>query len=110
MPAYPTVDESAARLKRAGWSMGDCCTLSAAGPTWLVAGRNGENLIEARGTTQREAWHRACQQAQSVGMLGRWRRSRAVSDTDFYRLLDGPIGRIRSPNPGLHDCLFPVAC
>jgi hypothetical protein len=30
-----------------------------------------ENLIEARGKTQAEAWHRACQQAEAVGMLGR---------------------------------------
>jgi hypothetical protein len=73
MPAYPTVDESADRLKRAAWSIGDCCVVSPTCPVWLVTGRNGENLIEARGATQQEAWHRACQQARAVGMLGQCR-------------------------------------
>jgi hypothetical protein len=60
------VDESAARLKRAGWSIGDVAT--AAG--WLVSGRNGENVIEARGWTQAEAWYNACLQAGAAGMFG----------------------------------------
>jgi hypothetical protein len=65
MSPYPAVDESAERLKRAGWSVGEVAT--AAG--WLVCGCNGENVIEARGSTQAEAWHRACEQAAAVGML-----------------------------------------
>ena len=36
---------------------------------WQVDGPNGENLIRADGASQAEAWHRACQQAEAVGML-----------------------------------------
>jgi hypothetical protein len=62
-------DESFTRLKRAGWSVGDVRILTARGFSWLVTGANGENVIEARGATQAEAWHRACEQAESMGML-----------------------------------------
>jgi hypothetical protein len=65
MAIYPSVDESRDRLHRAGWSVGEIA--SAAG--WLVAGTNGENLLDARGRTQSEAWWRACEQARAVGML-----------------------------------------
>ena len=51
--------------------MGDVRLLTAKGPAWLVRGTNGENQIQARGRTQAEAWHLACQQAEAVGMLGR---------------------------------------
>ena len=67
MNAYPTVDESFARLHRAGWSVGDVRT----GAEWLVTGSNGENAVNARGRTQAEAWHHACQQAEAAGMLRR---------------------------------------
>jgi hypothetical protein len=73
---YRTVDEFFARLRRAGWSVGDVRVLTAAGPAWLVTGTNGENALSARGRTQGEAWWRACEQAQSLGML-RWRGSSA---------------------------------
>jgi hypothetical protein len=64
---YPTVDEAFARLHRAGWSIGEM-----AGTTgWMVTGRNGENAILARGASQAEAWHRAIEQAEAVGMAGR---------------------------------------
>jgi len=66
-----TSDESFTRLTRAGWSIGDVRVLTAAGPLWLVTGANGENVIEARATTQTQAWHRACQQAEALGMLRR---------------------------------------
>ena len=49
--------------------MGDVQILTPDGPVWLVTGANGENVLEARGATQAEAWHRACQQAESLGML-----------------------------------------
>jgi hypothetical protein len=65
--SYPTVDESFERLHRAGWSVGEV----AAATAWIVSGRNGENLLESRGSTQAEAWWRACQQARAVGMLAR---------------------------------------
>jgi hypothetical protein len=42
-----------------------------AGAVWLVTGTNGGNRIEARGETQAEAWHRAAEQAEAVGMLAR---------------------------------------
>jgi hypothetical protein len=66
---FASVDECADRLHRAGWSMGEL--LTAAG--WLVTGSNGENVIEAFGSTQSEAWQRACEQARAVGMLARKR-------------------------------------
>jgi hypothetical protein len=61
----PLVDESANRLHRAGWSVGELPTPAG----WIVSGVNGENVIEARGRTQAEAWWRACEQARAVGML-----------------------------------------
>jgi hypothetical protein len=69
--AYPSSDESFARLHKAGWSVGDVAVLTPAGKRWLVTGTNGENAIRAEGVTQAEAWWRACQQADAVGMLGR---------------------------------------
>jgi hypothetical protein len=62
---YPSVDESFARLRRAGWSVGE--TGGAGG--WLVTGANGENVIRAEGRSQAEAWYHATQQAEAVGML-----------------------------------------
>jgi hypothetical protein len=63
----PTVDDCCARLHRAGWSVGEVRTTAA----WLVSGRNGENVIEVRAPAQAEAWRRALQQAEAVGMAGR---------------------------------------
>src|SRR5262249_16502787 len=63
-PAW-SVDESFARLQRAGWNVGDVGT--AAG--WLVTGSNGETLVEGRGGGQAEAWWRACLAARALGML-----------------------------------------
>jgi hypothetical protein len=71
MASFPTVDESFARLHRAGWSVGDVRILTVEGPAWLVSGHNGENAVSARGATQSVAWHRACQQAEAAGMLRR---------------------------------------
>jgi hypothetical protein len=65
MPAYPTVDESLDRLRRAGRSVGDYGTAT----LWVVSGSNGENLVYATGSTRPEAWWRACEQAAAVGML-----------------------------------------
>jgi hypothetical protein len=63
--AHPTPDESFARLHAAGWSVGETGTAG----RWLVSGTNGENQLAARGSTQAEAWYRACEQAAAVGML-----------------------------------------
>lgn len=64
-PHYPCVDESFARLHRAGWSTGE----TGSAGVWLVTGTNGENDIRAEGHTQAEAWYRATLQAEAVGML-----------------------------------------
>jgi hypothetical protein len=69
MPNYPNSDASFARLHRAGWSVGEVVVFGEVGKRWLVSGVNGENVIEAEGDTQAEAWYRACQQAEAVGML-----------------------------------------
>jgi hypothetical protein len=66
---YPTADEPFARVRRAGWSVGDVRLLTTAGPVWWVRGTNGENALSARGRTQAEAWRRACAQAKALGML-----------------------------------------
>jgi hypothetical protein len=69
MPAYPSRDESFARLRKSGWSVGEAAFSGAGRLVWRVDGQNGENQIRARGDTQAEAWHRACQQAEALGML-----------------------------------------
>ncbi|MGH7169929.1 MAG: hypothetical protein ACRELG_06605 [Gemmataceae bacterium] len=51
----PSVDESFARLHRAGWSIGE----TGGAGVWHVTGTNGENVIHAEGRTQ----------AGAVGML-----------------------------------------
>jgi hypothetical protein len=67
----PPVEEMIARLKRAGWSIGDVGFAGDGERVWVVSGTNGENRIVAEGTTEAEAWWRACEQARAVGMLGR---------------------------------------
>jgi hypothetical protein len=62
---YPSVDESAARLHQAGWSIGETGT----DRVWIVTGSNGENRIHAAGKCQSEAWYKATLQAEAVGML-----------------------------------------
>lgn len=66
MSTFPHPDDSFARLHAAGWSIGDVATATG----WLVNNTNGENVIHAEGKTQAEGWHRACQQAKAVGILG----------------------------------------
>jgi hypothetical protein len=70
-PAYPTLDASAAHLKRAGWSAGDVAVHGPAGVVWLVtASRNGLQ-VAGRGDNQSEAWHRACLHAEAL-RSGEW--------------------------------------
>jgi hypothetical protein len=71
MPAstYLSVDESFARLHRAGWSIGE----TGGATVWVVIGTNGENMIFAEGKTQAEACYRATLQAEVVGMLAKRR-------------------------------------
>jgi hypothetical protein len=60
-------DDCLALLHGSGWSVGEV----RAGRAWQVDRTNGENVIQATGATQAEAWQRACEQAQSVGRLRR---------------------------------------
>ena len=71
MPGFCSSDESFSRLQRAGWTVGDVAVHGPEDIHWLVTGTNGENRIEARGASQAEAWQRALQQAEAVGMAGR---------------------------------------
>jgi hypothetical protein len=71
---FPTVDTSRARLHWPGWSVGETATASG----WLVTGNNGENAILARGANQEEAWHRAVEQAEAVGMARKGNQSLTV--------------------------------
>jgi hypothetical protein len=70
MTLHPTVDESFARLHSAGWSIGDTTVLGPDGLEWLVSGTRGTHSIEARGKTEAEAWARACQLAEGLGLAG----------------------------------------
>jgi hypothetical protein len=72
MTYFPTPDESRARLHQAGWSVGDTAFKTGkCHEIWLVTGTNGENVIESKGTTQAEAWWRAVEQEEALGMAGR---------------------------------------
>lgn len=65
------VIEAFLTLKRAGWSIGDTAFVGPTGDRrWLVSGMNGENLIQAEGATQGEAWQRAMERARELGMGG----------------------------------------
>jgi hypothetical protein len=44
--------------------------LTAEGAVWSVWGSHGENTLSAQGQTQAEAWSKACEQAEALGMLG----------------------------------------
>ncbi|MFL5242664.1 MAG: hypothetical protein ACJ8FY_11205 [Gemmataceae bacterium] len=46
--------------------------MTTAQATWIVSGANGENVIHAEGKTETDAWQRAFEQAESLGMMGRW--------------------------------------
>jgi hypothetical protein len=66
VPTFPGVDDSLARLRRSGWSVGDAAFGGGGSLVWQVDGQNGENQVRAEGASQVEAWHRACQQAEAV--------------------------------------------
>jgi hypothetical protein len=69
---HPDSDDCFARLKVAGWSVGEVGTASG----WFVEGFNGENLLRAEAPTLSEAYRRACDQAGACGMLRPSRRGR----------------------------------
>ena len=66
---FPSFDDSFARLHRADWSIGERAFGSDHALVWIVSGANGENRVVARGRSQAEAWYRAAQQTEAVGML-----------------------------------------
>jgi hypothetical protein len=68
---FPDAEESLARLLRAGWEIDSTRFQGAEGPVWVVSGHNGENQVRVAAPTREEAWWRACEAAQAVGMLGR---------------------------------------
>ncbi len=68
MTSFPSSEDSFARLKRAGWSVGEAAFVGDTGLVWLVT---GANALKAQGRTPAEAWHHACLQARAIGMLGR---------------------------------------
>jgi hypothetical protein len=71
--AHPPFDESYALLVAAGWLVrGEEVTGPPHAPLWRVTVRNHEEgAIDATGKTRTEAWHRAVEQARSLGMLDR---------------------------------------
>jgi hypothetical protein len=70
--SYPSVDESRDRLRRAGWSLGE----ARFGAAWQGDGSNGANRLLAVGTSQAEAWWRACFLARELGLPARAREGR----------------------------------
>lgn len=69
--SLPTADESSGRLRLAGWTIAEAADFGMNVHHWIVTGSNGENLVRSEATTRDEAWHGACQQAATLGMLGR---------------------------------------
>jgi hypothetical protein len=66
---YPSVDQSRAWLRRAGWSLEGAASGPEQAPVWVVCGAKGEDAIQATGRTQAEAWWNACRQARALGPL-----------------------------------------
>jgi hypothetical protein len=81
----PHIDDARTALKRAGWF-----TIEWAGDSrWYIIGHNGENVIDADGTTRAAAWHRAAESARLLGML-RFRPDQRTNRC-MYRRPSGPI-------------------
>lgn len=67
--ALPPIADMMRNLRRSGWTMGDYTLKKPTGRIAVVSGHNGENVIRTEAETKELAWWRACQQAQSLGML-----------------------------------------
>jgi uncharacterized protein (TIGR02996 family) len=106
-PAYPSVDESLDRLRRAGWSVGRAGFGPPHATVWQVSGTNGENAVLAHGGTLAEAYWRACQQARAAGALAAdaeaafWAQFDATPDAPAVRLVfaDWLDDNARPPRP-----------
>ena len=60
------------QLHQAGWLISDFVARGEDGrDTWIVSGSNGENKVRVEGSDSAEAWGRAAEQAQLLGMLGK---------------------------------------
>jgi hypothetical protein len=71
----PPTEGSIARLRRAGWSTRVAGWTDGRGRVvYVVDGKNGKNAIRAEGSTAREAWYRAVEQAAAAVMLADWPR------------------------------------
>lgn len=68
---FPNAVDSLKRLHGAGWQIGCTRFKGPEGPVWIVSGYNGENQVCVAAADRDEAWWRACEAAQAVGMLGR---------------------------------------
>jgi hypothetical protein len=71
--AWPPFYLSWSLLRDAAWNVGEWeVTGPPHAPVWRVSGsHNAGAVLDATGETQAEAWHRAAEQARSLGMLGR---------------------------------------
>jgi hypothetical protein len=87
--ATPTVDESFARLHRAGWSVGDARILTAAGAVWQVDATNGEHVIIARAARQAQDRKDRKGDASCAKKIGRGGSNAAITET-FRRNPAGP--------------------
>jgi hypothetical protein len=70
MSPSATLAEVRARLHDAGWVAEEIVVPNAQSWDWLVTARRGEQKIEARGTSQQDAWQRAWQQSEAADLMG----------------------------------------
>jgi hypothetical protein len=76
-PAPPTqrareshgADAAAGLLRRSGWNVAEAQAGSPEEPFWWVTGSRGDGVLDVTGKTRAEAWHRAVEQARSLGTL-----------------------------------------
>src|SRR5262245_54876743 len=92
------VDDGAALLHAAGWSVGELQILAAGGPVWHVSATNGENVLEARGATQAAAW-RAGRPARSSPGRDHWPRA----DSMLWAGGGTATGRVIGPPPAVAE-------
>ncbi len=55
-----------AELARSGWEAEECVVPNVRSWDWLVTMRRGDQKVEARGTSQYEAWQRAFRQTEGT--------------------------------------------
>ncbi len=55
-------------LTEAGWAVSEAHSVHAGKAEWTVLGANGAHVLEARASTQLNAWLEAVEQARALGM------------------------------------------